>query len=202
MNEGSRPEAVVLCFQPRHLLGNGIHDEIFAHYNMQLRDIFLVSGTVGLSPTETSELFFANVSEFWSLRREVRNNLLGRLMPSFPSLAAMMTRSAPPPRPSLTDLSDTGAPRMAALRQEVERPACGSYWRSCPLSNARKPIVMRKLGADNDVVVLAPVTDTDLQRSDYDADGYHLSTQGRDKYTAALARDLGTALPGRTIPPR
>jgi hypothetical protein len=35
---------------------------------MQLRDIFLVSGTVGLSPTETSELFFANVGEFWSLR--------------------------------------------------------------------------------------------------------------------------------------
>ncbi len=45
MNEGSRPEAVVLCFEPRHLLGDGIHDEIFAHYNMQLRDIFLVSGS-------------------------------------------------------------------------------------------------------------------------------------------------------------
>lgn len=202
MNEGSRPEAVVLCFEPRHLLGHGIHDEIFGHYNMQLRDIFRVAGAVGLSPTETSELFFANVSEFWSLRREARKNLLGRLMPSFPLLAAMMTRSAPPARPSLSELSDTGARRMVALRQEVEPHGVRFVLALMPPLQREQAEVIRKLGADNDVVVLAPVTDTDLQRSDYDRDGYHLSAQGRDKYTAALARDLGTALRGRTVPPR
>src|SRR5262245_46144990 len=37
MGAGSRPEAVVLCFEPRHLLGHSVRDQIFALYNMQLR---------------------------------------------------------------------------------------------------------------------------------------------------------------------
>ncbi len=202
LNAGSRPEAVVLCFEPRHLLGNGVRDEIFGHYNMQLRDIFLVSEAVGLSPTETSELFFANVSDFWALRREVRKNLLGRLMPSFPSLAAMMTRTAPVPRRRLSELSSTGALRMAALRQEVERYGVRFVLALIPPVRREEAEVIRKGGLDQGVVVLTPVNDTDLQRSDFGPDGYHLSTHGRDTYTTALARDLATVLPARTIPAR
>jgi len=202
MNAGSRPETVVLCLEPRHLLYDFIRDEIFARYNMQLRDIFRVSRTVGLSPTETSELFFANVSEFWSLRKEVRKNLLGRLMPSFPALAAMITRTTAPPRPVVSALSTTGAQRMVAVRQEVESHGVRFVMALVPPIQNQEAEVLRKLGVDNDVVVITPVTDAVLQPSDYGPDKYHLSAQGRDKYTAALARDLRRVLPGSAAPAR
>jgi len=199
MSAGSRPEAVVLCFEPRHLLGLSIRDQIFARYSMQPRDIFRVSSSVGLNPTQTSELFFANVSEFWGLRGEVRKNVLGRLLPSFPALAAMMTRHAPPPRASLSELSTTGATRMTALRQEVERYGVRFVLALVPPVQREEAELLRRLGADDGIVVLAPLVDDELQRADYDPDGYHLSPQGRDSYTAALARELRTVLPGSTV---
>lgn len=199
MSAGSRPEAVVLCFEPRHLLGHSVRDQIFARYSMRLRDIFRVSSSVGLSPTQTSELFFANVSEFWGLRGEVRKNVLGRLMPSFPALAAMMTRQAPPPRASLPELSTTGAERLTALRQEVESYGVRFVLALVPPVRREEAELLRRLGANDGVVVLAPLIDDELQRADYDPDGYHLGPQGRDRYTATLASELRTVLAGSTV---
>ena len=115
---GARPDAIVLCMEPRHLVSPGVRTEIFAHFLLQRTDIYRASRTLGLTPTETSDLFFANISAFYALRKEIRKNLLGRLMPSLPNLTAMIIRGgAPPPDPER--LSSAAKPRLEATRQVI-----------------------------------------------------------------------------------
>jgi hypothetical protein len=97
--DGARPSAIVVCFEPRHLIGSSVRTEIFAHYLMQASDTLSVSRALGLSAGGTAELLLANVSEFWALRKEIRKNLLGRLMPALPNLTRMMTRGGGAPSP-------------------------------------------------------------------------------------------------------
>ena len=82
---GARPDAIVLCVEPRHLIAAGVRNEIFAYFLLQPSDIYTVSRMLRLTPTETSDLVFANASASYALRKEIRKNLLGRLMPSRPT---------------------------------------------------------------------------------------------------------------------
>jgi len=195
MGEGSRPSTVVVALEARHLLGESVRDEIFAHYLMQLRDIFSVARAVDLSPTATSELFFANISDFGGLRKEIRKNLLGRLMPALPSLTALMTRGIPAPPPDPAALATVGAERLKAFKSVGDIHGVGFALALMPPLTPANAELMRQIGEDNRVIVLTPLTDLDVRDGDYDLDGYHLSEQGRAKYTTALGDELRRVLP-------
>ena len=53
---GARPDAIVLCLEPRHLVSSGLRTEIFAYFLLQRMDIYRASRTLRLTPTETSDL--------------------------------------------------------------------------------------------------------------------------------------------------
>jgi len=115
---GARPDAIVLCVEPRHLIAPGVRNEMFAYFLLQPSDIYTVSRMLRLTPTETSDLVFANASASYALRKEIRKNLLGRLMPSLPDLTAMITRGGLPP-PDPARLSSVGKSRLEATRDVV-----------------------------------------------------------------------------------
>ena len=199
---GARPDVIVLTFEQRHLLGRTVRDEIFAHYLMAPGDLLSVAHAVDLSPTATSELFFANVSDFWGLRKEIRKNLLGRLIPSLPALTGLMTRGSPAPPVDTMSLLTQGAERLRALRAYGDRHGVRFVLALTPPLSARDADFMRRLGDANGISVLGPLDDTKLMPGDYDRDGYHLSEQGRVRYTAALASAIQAALaaPGAGTP--
>jgi hypothetical protein len=187
---GARPSAIIVCLEPRHLVGSSVRTEIFAHYLMRMSDTFSVSQALDLTPSATADLLFANVSAFWALRKEIRKNLLGRLMPELPKLTKMMTRGGGSPSPEIDELLTTGRVRLEALRDTAD--AAGAKLILVlmpPVSSAHTP-ALQELGNELGIPIMTPLTDQDLLPGDYDLDQYHLSSQGRLRFTNALADAL------------
>lgn len=188
--DGARPSAIVVCFEPRHLLGSSVRSEIFAHYLMQASDTLSVSRSLDLSAGATADLLLANVSEFWALRKEIRKNLLGRLMPTLPNLTRMMTRGGAAPSPDVDALLNTGRLRLEALRTTADAVEAKLIVVLMPPVNSAQTRGLQELGSRLGVAIVAPLTDQELQPGDYDVDRYHLSSQGRLRFTHALTQDL------------
>lgn len=184
---GARPKAIIVCFEPRHLVRSSVRTEIFAHYLMRMSDTLSVSQALDLSPSGTADLMLANVSAFWALRKEIRKNLLGRLMPELPKLTRMMTSGGASPPPEIEELLTTGRVRLEALRDTAD--AAGAKLILVlmpPVSSAYTP-ALQELGSELGISIVTPLTDQDLQPGDYDLDQYHLSSQGRLRFTNELA---------------
>jgi hypothetical protein len=190
---GARPDAVVMCLEPRHLISEGIRNEIFAYFLLQPSDIFRVSRTLRMSPTEASDLFFANTSAFYALRKEIRKNILGRLMPSLPSLTAMIARgSVPLPDPAV--LSTTGKTRLEATRDVAISAESRLVLALTPPLRPIDWSALRSVGNDIGIPVLAPLLNDDLIPMDFEKDRYHLNERGRSKFTEMLIPLLVRAL--------
>lgn len=188
--EGSRPNAIVVCFEPRHLIGSSVRTEMFAHYLMRMRDTFEVSQVLELNPTATADLLLANVSEFWALRKEIRKNVLGRLMPELPRLAKLIAHGGGSPPPQGEALVSTARSRLQALRATADAAGAKLIVVLMPPMDSAQVPALQVLGTNIGVPILMPLTDQDLQPDDYEPDQYHLSEVGRLRFTRALTNDL------------
>lgn len=188
--DGARPSAILLCFEPRHLIGSSVRTEIFAHYLMRTRDTLEVSQTLQLSPTGASDLFFANVSAFWALRKEIRKNVLGRLMPELPQLTRLITRGGGSPPPQGEALVNAARTRLEAMRATADAAGAKLIVVLMPPMDSSQAPALQWLGADIGVPILTPLTDQDLDLSDYEPDQYHLNAIGRLRFTRALTDEL------------
>jgi hypothetical protein len=190
---GARPDAIVMCLEPRHLIAEGVRNEIFAYFLLQPTDILRVSRALRMSPTDASDLFFANTSAFYALRKEIRKNLLGRLMPNLPSLTAMITRGIVP-LPDPAKLSTTGKARLEATRDVALSAESRLVLALTPPLRAVDWSTLRSVGNDIGIPVLAPLLNDNLIPMDFEKDGYHLNEQGRSKFTQTLIPLLVRAL--------
>jgi hypothetical protein len=59
-----------------------------------------------------------------------------------------------------------------------------------PPVNSAQMRGLQELGSQLGVAIVAPLTERELQPGDYDVDQYHLSSQGRLRFTRALTHDL------------
>lgn len=89
--EGARFNAIVVFLTPRQLIGSTVRGDYFAYRLMLASDIAGVARDAGLGRTDASDMLFANFSAFYGLRAEIRNVLLGRLLPDLPALMALST---------------------------------------------------------------------------------------------------------------
>lgn len=197
LGKGSSPDVVVLCFEPRHLILSGIRNDIFAHYLMRGEDLFDVGRRLRLNWSETFDLFLANQSTFYALRKELRQVLLGRLLPELPNLTARIVR-APKPQPDPEALRALGKERLLAT-QELFRGVTSKFvLLVMPPVEPDSLQIIRTVGREIGLTVLAPLTGDGINDADYQSDGYHLNDQGRDKFTKALLPLLGN-LKGETM---
>jgi len=192
--DGARPSAFVVCFEPRHLIASSVRTELFAHYLMRTRDTLEVAQALDLTPSGTADLFIANTSTLWALRKEIRKNVLGRLLPSMPQLTRLITRGGGAPSPQLDEILSVGKERLTAMRAIAEAADAKLIVVLMPPLTAEHTPALQQLGRELGVPILTPLTDRDLAPDDYEPDQYHLNANGRLRFTAALAGQLQVAL--------
>jgi hypothetical protein len=188
--DGARPSAILVCLEPRHLVGTSVRTELFAHYLMRTSDTLSVSRALDLSPSGTADLFVANVSAFWALRKEIRKNLLMRLMPELPKLTRMMTRGGGSPPTEAAELLTTGRVRLEGLREIADSAGARLIVVMMPPVSSEQRAALWEIGSELSIPIVAPLSHQELQPGDYDLDQYHLSEQGRARFTRELADDL------------
>ena len=98
--EGARPDIVVVMLGTGHWLSPTIRGDYSAQYLMSADDLPLVARDLGMHPTQATDLMFAGVSKFWGARAEMRNFVLGHLMPD---LATFMNASSTVDRRPMVD---------------------------------------------------------------------------------------------------
>ena len=183
--EGSRPDLIVVCLEARHILLSSVRSEIFAYYLMQWRDLFDVRRSLKLSPAETFDLLLANISNLYALRKEMRQVLLQRILPDLPQLTTMIAR-APKPLPDPVALRTIGKDRMVAFQELVVGSGTLLLLLLMPPIQSDALEAVREVGREIGMPVLTPLALDDITDNDYQADGYHLNQQGREKFTKAL----------------
>jgi hypothetical protein len=115
LTEGARPDVVVVMLSTRQWTRSDIRGDYSAYYLMNTRDVPSAARDLGLGATQATNLFFANVSKFWGARSEMRNFILGRVMPDLGRL--MDFSSQADPRPLVDDeVERMAGPRLARLK--------------------------------------------------------------------------------------
>jgi hypothetical protein len=79
--EGARPDLVVVMLSSRQWIRTDVRGEYSAQYLMSAMDLPDAARDLNLSATQATGFAFARASKFWGARAEIRNFLLGRLMP-------------------------------------------------------------------------------------------------------------------------
>jgi hypothetical protein len=191
LSEGAQPDVVLLALEPRNILESGVRNDFFAHYLMRLRDLPRVREALHLDLTTTSDLLFCNISTFYALRRELRKNLLVRILPELPSLTSLIVRTRHPPA-DLHELATTGRSRLSELNETILAIAPGTAVAVIvmPPVSADQALALMDVGGKIGIRVMVPLSGGDLSPSDFQSDGYHLSDQGKYRFTQSLAQML------------
>jgi hypothetical protein len=188
----SRPDVIIFCFEPRHIVETDIRGEIFAHYLMQKTDVWDVRRATNANLTGVTDLLLANMSAFYALRMEIRKNLLQKILPDLPALTGMIARS-PHPLPDNETLDVTGRQRLAAAQNVATASGSRFMLILTPPVRPQHAHTLLEIGREIDVPVLSPLNDG-VVATDYQPDEYHLNLEGRRKFTQALIPQLVEAL--------
>jgi hypothetical protein len=171
-----------------------------AQYLFSTEDLPQITRDLDLHPTQASDLIFANVSKFWGVRAELRNVILGHLMPD---IGALMGAVQPVNhKPMVTDdVVRTVAPRIARLKALTDEHHSELILLVPPVLNADDgaPGLM-EAAKQAGVAALAPVA-SGTYGPDLYRDGFHLNHAGATLFTGRLIdplkQELRNGLSGR-----
>lgn len=183
--EGARPDVVVVMLGTGHWLSPNIRGDYSAQYMMSLTDLPSVARDLGMHPTQATGLMVAGVSKFWGARVEMRNFVLGHLMPDLATF--MNASSAVDRRPMVdTDITPVLATRVARLRALTDAYGSRLVLLVPPLLNpADGSGGLITAAAGQGVPVLRPVMSGAFDAQLY-RDGFHLNDAGAAAFTARL----------------
>jgi hypothetical protein len=183
---GARPDVVVVMLSTRQWIRSNTRGEYSAHYLMDPVDVPAVARDLDFNLTQEASFFVASVSQFWAVRAEMRNFVLGHLMPDLGRL--MDFSSIADPRPlvdeEVEDLAHDPLSRLKALTE-----ANGAQ-----LIVVLPAVLDRNDGAEGflrsasavGVPALRPVVSGTLDARHYRDAGFHLNAQGAAAFTARL----------------
>ncbi|HUR33041.1 MAG TPA: hypothetical protein VM032_04550 [Vicinamibacterales bacterium] len=183
--EGARPDVVVVMLGTGHWLSPGIRGDYSAQYLFSPVDLPLVARDLGMHPTDATGLMLAGVSKFWGARVEMRNFVLGRLMPN---LGAFMNASSAVDRRPMIDavIEPVLATRIARMREVTARYGSELVLLVPPLLDPADGSNGLMAAAAGDAVrVLRPVTSGSFGAELY-RDGFHLNESGAALFTERL----------------
>ena len=194
--EGARPDVVILMLSSRQWIQSDVRGDYSAQYLMDTVDLLDAARDLDLNATQTTNLVAANVSKFWGARAEIRNFLLGRLMPdlgrlmNFSSVVQAHTLSAAEVEPIATEriadlkaLTDSYGARLVVLLPVLLDTRNGTDW-----------LGMIHAGERSRVPVLMPVPSGSFTKSLYRDAGFHLNPTGASAFTDKLIPQLQKTL--------
>jgi hypothetical protein len=188
---GAQPDAVVLVLNPVQLTSHAIGGDYTAHFMVDRKDLLHFATDIGADRNRLSSLALANLSFFYGTRAEIRNWILGQIIPDLPLLTHNLQ-----PQQQAPDYYTAHALGMQRLRQlgELCRQHGAALVFVIPPANedVGATAVAREAIAEG-VTVLMPIAPGVLPRSDY-SDGFHLNSEGAGKFTPALATGLRNVL--------
>ncbi len=198
--EGARPDLVVVMLGTGHWLSPNIRGDYSAQYMMSLTDLPSVARDLGMHPTQATGLLVAGVSKFWGARVEMRNFVLGHLMPDLATF--MNASSAVDRRPMVdADIAPVLAARVARMRALTAQYGSRLVLLVPPLLNpADGSDGLIAAAAEDDVLVLRPVRSGAFGPQRY-RDGFHLNDDGAAAFTEQLIPALRQVLPPSTPHP-
>lgn len=195
-----KPEAVMLLLSPRQFAWSGVRGSYSAYHLFSPGDAVRAGLRAGMHPTEVAGLVFGSASAYYGLRVELRQFFLKKLVPGVEVVADRIARhhqgKAETPVP--TDEASLGR-----HLDELKR-LCDEHRVRCvlALSTELQPVDwaprLARLGQARGLSTEAIAPTVSFDASDYQADRYHMSPQGAQKYTTELAARLLAVLgPGQ-----
>jgi hypothetical protein len=194
--EGARPDIVVVMLGTGHWLSPNIRGDYSAQYLISAADLPSVARDLDMHPTQATGLMFAGVSKFWGARVEMRNFVLGHLMPD---LARFMNASSAIDRRRMVDadIAPVLSARIARMRQVTDQYGSRLVLLVAPVLNPEDGSIGLMTAAEqNEVPVLRPVASGSFGPQLY-RDGFHLNETGAamftDRLIPVLQRELAKA---------
>ncbi len=198
--EGARPDVVVVMLGTGHWLSPNIRGDYSAQYMMSLPDLPAVARDLDMHPTQATGLLVAGVSKFWGARVEMRNFVLGHLMPDLATF--MNASSAVDRRPMIdTDITPVLSARVARMRELTAQYGSRLVLLVPPMLNpvdGSGGLIVAATGQN--VPVLRPVLSGSFG-SELFRDGFHLNDAGAAAFTARIIPALQQATQPTTLRP-
>ena len=194
--EGARPDIVVVMLGTGHWLSANIRGDYSAQYMMSVADLPSAARDLEMHPTQATGFLFAGVSKFWGARVEMRNFVLGRLMPDVGQL--MNFSSAIDRRPMVqADITPVLVERIARMREVTHAHGSALVLLVAPVLNPDDGSTgLMEAARRAGVPVLRPVASGSFGPQMY-RDGFHLNQDGATQFTdrliPALAGELQVA---------
>lgn len=204
--EGARPDVVVIMLTTQQWARGDSRGDYSAQYLMTPVDLPAAARDLQLNATQMTNLALANVSRFWGARAELRNFVLGRLMPD---LGRLMDYSSVIDTRKIVDaevlpvvrerigrlkrVTDVYGAQLVILLPAVLNPHDGAA-------------ALLRAAAAAGVPALRPVASGTLPPEQYRDAGFHLNPAGAGQFTArlipALRRQLDAIRTTAQVPPR
>jgi len=185
---GSRPDAVVLVLNPAQLTSSAIGGDYTTHFLVDKADLLQFAKDAGADRNRMSSMALANISFFYGARAEIRNWVLGAIIPGLPGLTRSF-RSAPKPPPAGAGSLELALGRLQRLDRLCQDHGAELVFVIPPSNEDNGSSALAQAASTIGVPVLIPIASGQLRPSDY-SDRFHLSPDGAGKFTPALAADL------------
>jgi hypothetical protein len=188
---GARPDAVVLVLNPTQLASSAIGGDYTTHFLVDKADLLQFASDAGADRNRISSMALANISFFYGARAEIRNWILGKVVPDLPSLTRTF-RPGPKP-PSAADTRELEIQRLQRLNQMCQEHGAELVFVVPPSNEDIGTSALVHSASTIGVRILVPIAPGVLAPSDY-SDRFHLSPNGASKFTPALAAGLRQVL--------
>jgi hypothetical protein len=192
--DGARPDVVVIVLTPLQWIRDDMRGDYTAYHLMTVGDAASAARSLNMARTAATGFMLASVSEFWSARAELRNFLMGRVLPGFGQL--MNATSVV----DLRVLDDDDVERVVTKRFEQCREIADAH--GARLVALVPPVLESRDGAEGllragrraGVTVFAPVRSGTYPTDFYRDAGYHLNTVGANRFTTEIIDSLHATL--------
>ena len=187
--DGSRPQVVVLGVGVNAFLSNAVRQDYAPLMVFDLQDAYDVASELKFDRTATSNLLLDHSSAFWDTRSVFRMQVLRHIVPHCQQLFLLLKPQPPvPPAPEFHAIAN---PRLQRLRR-----LCAAYGAKLiilvpPTPSSEDAVRRMTLASQREgVESLVPVDPAVLSTYYYQPDEIHLTPEGAEIFTVALATYL------------
>ena len=184
--EGARPDAVVVMLATGNWTATSSRGDYAAQYMIHIADLPDATRDLGLNATQSANLLVSNVSKFWGVRAEMRNFVLGRMMPDLGRL--MDFSRVVDSRPFVDDrVAQIVTARIARLKALTTAHNAELIIVLPTVLNAEDGAAgFMRASAAAGVTTLRPVASGAFGADLYRDAGFHLNPKGADEFTGRL----------------
>jgi lysophospholipase L1-like esterase len=191
LQEGSRPNLIVLSLATDQLASKFTLGEEFAHRQMSVQDFPRAIRETKLDRTTASTYFFAHFSNWLADKGVIRQRVLILLVPNFRGLAARIADHTPHVNDPAA-LEGMARQRLPELRDLAQQYGVKIVLLVPPTLHEDDSRQIQQIGAEVGVPVWVLSPPGEFPRNLY-RDGFHLNDQGSEIFTSRLAEQIRKA---------